>query len=148
VDPGDTTRSSTFPHFVTRSLADCRRVLIPKGTLVPASNTRNRWIRGFSRIFPARLTAPFISYRMLAPEIAQNKADLVALAALIEAGKVTPVIDRTYPLVQVPEAIRHFEQGHTRGHSPFRAGTHPREDRHHHVRRDGTVRSGSRIRRA
>jgi NADPH:quinone reductase-like Zn-dependent oxidoreductase len=104
-----------FPHFATRSLADCRRALTPKGTLVPASNTRNRWIGGFSRVMPARVMAPFVSHRIRAPEMAPDQADLVALTDLIESGKVTPLIDRTYPLVEVPEAIRYFEEGHTQG---------------------------------
>jgi NADPH:quinone reductase-like Zn-dependent oxidoreductase len=104
-----------IPHFATHSLADCRRVLTPKGTLVPSSNTRNRWVGGFGRVMMARVMAPFVSHRMRAPEMAPNQADLVALTQLIESGKVTPVIDRTYPLVEVPEAIRYFEEGHTRG---------------------------------
>ena len=41
--------------------------------------------------------------------------DLVVLKELIEAGKVTPVMDRTYPLSEVTEAIRHLEEGHARG---------------------------------
>jgi len=44
-----------------------------------------------------------------------RKEDLQTLKALIEAGKVTPVIDRTYPLRDVPEAIRSWERGHARG---------------------------------
>lgn len=104
-----------FPHFANHSLGDCRRALTPEGTLIPASNTRNRWIGGFSRVLPARLAAPFVSQRMLAPEMAPNRADLVALAELADSGKLTPVIDRTYPLADVAEAMRHFEQGHTRG---------------------------------
>jgi len=44
-----------------------------------------------------------------------NKEDLQYLKELIEAGKVTPVIDRTYPLREVPEAIRYLEEGHARG---------------------------------
>ena len=44
-----------------------------------------------------------------------NKADLVAAKELIEAGKLTPVIDRTYSLSEVPEAIRYLEEGHARG---------------------------------
>ncbi len=104
-----------FPRLASHSLTDLRRALTPKGTLIPASNTRNRWIGGFSRILPARLTAPFMPYRMRAPEMAPNQADLTALADLIESGKITPVIDRTYPLAEAPEAIRFFEQGHTRG---------------------------------
>ncbi len=45
----------------------------------------------------------------------ENNEDLVVLKELIEAGKVTPVIDRTYPLSEVPEAIRYLEEGHARG---------------------------------
>ena len=45
----------------------------------------------------------------------ERREDLLVLKELIEAGKVTPVIDRTYPLSEVPEAIRHLEEGHARG---------------------------------
>jgi NADPH:quinone reductase-like Zn-dependent oxidoreductase len=44
-----------------------------------------------------------------------KKEDLVVLKEIIEAGEVTPVIDRTYPLREVPEAIRYLEEGHARG---------------------------------
>jgi NADPH:quinone reductase-like Zn-dependent oxidoreductase len=44
-----------------------------------------------------------------------NKGDLPTLRELIEAGKITPVIDRTYSLSETPEAIRHLEEGHARG---------------------------------
>jgi len=103
------------PHLATHSLAGLRRALTPHGILIPASNTPNRWIGGFSRILPARLMAPFVPGRTRAPTMAPRPADLAALADLIASGKLTPVIDRTYPLAQVPEALRHFGQGHTRG---------------------------------
>jgi NADPH:quinone reductase-like Zn-dependent oxidoreductase len=103
------------PHYATHSLAEVRRALTPRGTLVPTSNTPNRWIGGFSRVIPGRLLAPFVSQRVRAPEMAPNQADLVALTELIEAGKLAPVIDRTYPLTKVSEAIRYLQQGHTRG---------------------------------
>jgi NADPH:quinone reductase-like Zn-dependent oxidoreductase len=45
----------------------------------------------------------------------QNHKDLIALTELIEAGKITPVIDRTYPLSEAPKAIQYLEQGHARG---------------------------------
>jgi NADPH:quinone reductase-like Zn-dependent oxidoreductase len=44
-----------------------------------------------------------------------DKGDLPTLRELIEAGKITPVIDRTYSLSETPEAIRHLEEGHARG---------------------------------
>lgn len=82
---------------------------------VQASNTRNRWLGGFSRVLPGRLLAPFVSQRISAPEMAPNSADLLALLEPIENGKLAPVIERTHPLDEVPEAIRHLQQGHTRG---------------------------------
>jgi NADPH:quinone reductase-like Zn-dependent oxidoreductase len=45
----------------------------------------------------------------------ENAADLLALAGLIASGKVTPVIHRTYPLSQAPDAIRYMQEGHARG---------------------------------
>ena len=45
----------------------------------------------------------------------ENHEDMIILKELIESGKLTPVIDRTYPLAEVPEAIRYLEEGHARG---------------------------------
>jgi NADPH:quinone reductase-like Zn-dependent oxidoreductase len=52
---------------------------------------------------------------MVSFTVKPNKADLHFLKELIEAGKLTPVIDTTYPLSEVPEAIRYLEGGHARG---------------------------------
>ena len=57
----------------------------------------------------------FVSQRLVVLETVENNADLMVLKELIEAGKVTPVIDRSYALPQVPDAIRHMEDGHTQG---------------------------------
>jgi len=59
--------------------------------------------------------APFVPQRIRSPHAAVNQHYLLALTELIESGKITPVIDRTYPLSEVPEAIRYFEQRHARG---------------------------------
>ena len=66
------------------------------------------------------LLAALVRARVLRQRVASfiakvNREDLVTLTELIEAGKVTPVIDRTYPLSAVPEAIRYMRQGHARG---------------------------------
>jgi NADPH:quinone reductase-like Zn-dependent oxidoreductase len=45
----------------------------------------------------------------------ENHEDLIVLKELIESGAVTPVIDRTYPLAEVPEAIRYLQEGHAQG---------------------------------
>ncbi len=100
---------------VDRSLSDCRRALTPEGTLVPIGGTAGRWIDGLGRVVKARVLSAFVRQR-LAPFLAHVKnEDLVVLKELIEAGKVTPVIDRTYPLSETPEAIRYLEEGHARG---------------------------------
>jgi len=57
----------------------------------------------------------FVGQKMTTFTAKENKEDLVVLKELIEAGKVTPVIDRTYALSEVPEAIRYLEEGHARG---------------------------------
>ena len=98
-----------------RSLSDCRRALTPKGTLVMVGGQGGRWLGGVDRSIKALFLSPF-SAQTLRPFIAtQDKEDLAALKELIEAGKVTPVIDRKYPLSEVPEAIRYLEGGHARG---------------------------------
>jgi NADPH:quinone reductase-like Zn-dependent oxidoreductase len=62
-----------------------------------------------------KLVAPFVSQRLVAVEGNGNEADLTTLAAMIEAGDVTPVIDRVYPLEEAPDALRYVEAGHPKG---------------------------------
>jgi len=99
-----------------RSLSHLRRGLAPRGTLVIVGGEGGgRWFGGIDRQLRAQMLSPFVSQK-LGTFIAQQKgADLVVLKELIEAGKVVPVIDTTYPLSEVPEAIRHLEEGHARG---------------------------------
>jgi hypothetical protein len=99
--PGASTSPSTSPYRHSLAGGHAPRAA-PRGTPGPSSITRNRWIRGFSRILPARLMAPFVRCRIRAPETAPDQADLAALPGLTESGRGTPVIDRTYPLAQVP----------------------------------------------
>jgi len=98
------------------SPSDCRRALTPKGTLVLISgDSDDRWIGPVDRLIKARLLSPLVSQRMVNFTVTPSTEDLESLRELIEAGKVTPVIDRTYPLSEVPEAIRYLEEGHARG---------------------------------
>jgi NADPH:quinone reductase-like Zn-dependent oxidoreductase len=100
----------------TRSPADCRRALTPKGTLLLSSGESDgRWIGPMDRILKALVLAPFVGQRLSSFLAKSTREDLQVLKALIEAGKVSPVVDRTYPLNQVPEAIRSLEEGHARG---------------------------------
>jgi NADPH:quinone reductase-like Zn-dependent oxidoreductase len=61
------------------------------------------------------LVSPFVSQTMVPLLAHQSRDDLAVLRELLEAGKVTPVIDRTYPLSEVPEAIGYLEEGHASG---------------------------------
>ena len=99
-----------------RSLSDCRRTLTPTGTLVVAGGPDNgRWLGPIAEILKVVVVSRFVSQTML-PFLARlNQADLIVLQGLLASGKVTPVIDRSYPLREVPAAIRYLEQGHARG---------------------------------
>jgi NADPH:quinone reductase-like Zn-dependent oxidoreductase len=98
-----------------RSLSDCRRVLAPEGTFVLIGGSAGRWIDGLGRVVKARVLSAFVRQRLAQFTAQVTNEDMVVLKELIEAGKVTPVIDRTYPLSETPEAIRYLEEGHARG---------------------------------
>ena len=100
-----------------RPLSQLRRALTPKGTLViVGGDGGGNWTGGFFRgMLRAPIVSLFVGQRLrgLATKIKQE--DLVALAELVEAGTVTPVIDRTYPLIEAPDAIRYLAEGHAAG---------------------------------
>ena len=68
-----------------------------------------------ARPLKALLLSPFMSQKMGMMMAELNKKDLNVLGDLMQSGKVKPVIDRTYPLSQIADAIRYLEQGHARG---------------------------------
>jgi NADPH:quinone reductase-like Zn-dependent oxidoreductase len=100
-----------------RPLRHLRRALTPKGTLVVVGGDGGgRWTGGFFRgILRGPLLSSFVGQRLrgLATKIQQD--DLRVLAELIEEGKVTPVVGRTYPLIEAADAVRELERGHVRG---------------------------------
>ena len=99
-----------------RSLSHLRRALTPDGTLVLLGGEGGgRWIGGMDRQVRALAISPFVSQKLRMFVAREHYADLQVLTELIEAGKITPVIDRTYPLSEAPEAIRYMEEGHARG---------------------------------
>lgn len=96
------------------SLAALRRLLRPGGTLVPVgSEGGSRWVGGRSWIQATLLSRFVHSLRPLSTK--PNQADLRLLSELIEADKITPIIDRTYPLSEVPEAMTYLTEGHALG---------------------------------
>jgi NADPH:quinone reductase-like Zn-dependent oxidoreductase len=99
-----------------RSVSHLRRALAPKGTLVIVGGEGGgRWFGGINRQLGAQLRSMFVGQRLGTFIAKQNGEDLLALKELIEAGKVTPIIGTTFPLQEVPEAIRHLTEGHARG---------------------------------
>jgi NADPH:quinone reductase-like Zn-dependent oxidoreductase len=74
-----------------------------------------RWMGGFLRNLRAPLVSRFIGQRLRMLSSKPNQDDLQVLAELIEAGKLRPLVGRTYPLGEVPEAMRALEAGKTRG---------------------------------
>jgi NADPH:quinone reductase-like Zn-dependent oxidoreductase len=100
----------------THSLLEYKRVLNPNGILVNigATSTGN-WFGWFATPIEGLMLSPFMSqkFSMMLAEL--NKDDLVTLGALMQSGKVTPVIDRRYRLSETPEALRYLEKGHARG---------------------------------
>src|SRR5256885_1975598 len=100
----------------THSLLEYRRVLNPKGIFVMiGSTTPGNWFGFLATPIEALMLSPFMSQKfgMILAEL--NKDDLATLGTLMQSGKVTPVIDRTYKLSEVPAALRYLEGGHARG---------------------------------
>jgi NADPH:quinone reductase-like Zn-dependent oxidoreductase len=100
----------------THSLWDYRRVLNPDGALVMVGALdKGPWLGPMWGSLKALLVSPFVSQKFIFFLADLDQTDLGALRDLMEAGKVTPVIDRTFALSEVPAAIGYLEQGHARG---------------------------------
>jgi len=104
----------------THSLSDYRRALNPHGSLViVGSLDKGRWLGALTGTINvwlySQLYSPFVSQKLTFIFAELNPDDLGVLRDMMQAGKITPVIDRRYPLGEVPEAIRYLEQGHARG---------------------------------
>jgi NADPH:quinone reductase-like Zn-dependent oxidoreductase len=100
-----------------RSLSDLRRVLAPNGTLVLVGGEGGDPVvgSGLWRMLGAALLSPFISQRLRPLTATTRAADLQVVSDLLETGKLTPVIDRSYPLSGVAEAFRYFESRRASG---------------------------------
>jgi NADPH:quinone reductase-like Zn-dependent oxidoreductase len=98
-----------------RSLTDLRRALTPKGTLVLVGGSGGKWFMGTGRTLGAVVLSLFVGQRLRSFFSKPKRADLVVLKELIEAGKVTPLIDRAFPLSETAEAIRYVGERSTQG---------------------------------
>ncbi len=98
------------------SFSACRRALNPRGIYIAVGGPSGRWMIGFlARVITALVFSRFVSQKLSMILMRPSKEDLTIMRELMEAGKVTPVIDRRYGLSEVPEAIRYLEEGHARG---------------------------------
>jgi NADPH:quinone reductase-like Zn-dependent oxidoreductase len=100
-----------------RPLSELRRALTPKGTLViVGGDGGGPWTGGFFRgVLRAPVLSLFVGQRLRGFNAKVNQERLRTLGELIEAGTVTPVIDRTYPLAEAADAVRYLAEGHPRG---------------------------------
>lgn len=100
----------------TAPASECRRALLPEGTLLLSSGeSSGRWIGPISRMLAAVALNPFVGQTLKALIAKPNRDDLARLRELIEDGAVRPAVERTCELAEVPEAIAQLETGHTRG---------------------------------
>ena len=115
----DFTRGGEYDLIVdlvgNRSLRHLRRALTPKGTIVFVGGGGGRLLGPMALPLRGLALSRFVSQRLVLLLAALRREDLVVLTELIEAGKLVPVIDRTFQLSEAPEAIRYLEAGHARG---------------------------------
>ena len=98
-----------------RSVSHLRRALTREGILVIVGGSGGRWLMGSGRSLRATMSSPFVSQTLRTFISTPNQDDLIVLKGLIESGDVTTVVDRTYPLDQVPDAMRYLGERHTQG---------------------------------
>ena len=98
-----------------RRLSTMRRALTPSGRVVMVAPQPGQWIGPVTRLAGAVITTRLGARPARAFLASVSRDDLNVLKDLIEAGKITPVIDRSYPFEQIPEAIRYVEAGRVRG---------------------------------
>jgi NADPH:quinone reductase-like Zn-dependent oxidoreductase len=99
-----------FDNVGNRAFSDLRRALTPQGRILPNSGHG-----GMTYVLKAFLLAPLMRQQEKPLTTTPNGKDLAALAEMIEAGKITPVIDRTYPFAEIPAALGYAAEGHVRG---------------------------------
>ena len=89
--------------------------MAPDGKLVIIGGSKGNWLGPLMRPVNAFLLSPFVSQEFILILAKLDGDDLAILGELMQTGKVTPVIDRSYTLSEVPDAVRYSEEGHARG---------------------------------
>ena len=101
-----------------RTLSECKSVLTPKGKYVLIGGggaSEQGLLGGLGKALWAMLFSKFVNQQMGMMMADPSQKDLTILADMMQSGKLKPVIDRTYKLAEVPQAIQYLEQGHARG---------------------------------
>jgi NADPH:quinone reductase-like Zn-dependent oxidoreductase len=105
-----------FDNAASRPLSATRRLLRRGGMLIPNHGAlSSRWLASLPRLLHAVMVFPFLPQRLGLFVSKVTTEDLEALAGMVEKGDVTPVIDRTYGLGDVPDAMAYVGEGHARG---------------------------------
>ena len=103
-----------FDVAATRSLRDCLRLLVPKGTLIMAGAPKDGLASVLGRLVASRAVRPFVTQSIPSFLARIRHDDLVMLQELVESGKIRAVIDREFALADVPNAIRYVKAGQGR----------------------------------
>jgi NADPH:quinone reductase-like Zn-dependent oxidoreductase len=105
-------------NVANHSLSECRKVLTPNGIYVMIGGggaSEQGFLGAIGNVMKAGLYSRFVKQKMGFMMAQPSTADLTLLAGMVESGKLKTVIDRTYKLAEVPEAVRYVEEGHARG---------------------------------
>jgi NADPH:quinone reductase-like Zn-dependent oxidoreductase len=102
------------------TFSECRRALTPAGRYVLIGHddygrATGAWMGSLPRFLKLMALSPFIGQLAMSPSPPETKAHLDVLKELLEAGKLTPIVDRTFPLSEVPDAIRYLQEGRAKG---------------------------------
>lgn len=112
---GDTQYDLIIDNVGNHSLSANRRVLSPNGRYVMIGGPKGEWIKPVDRAVAVTIYSLFVHQPMSMMVARPSKDDLALLAELMQQGRVTPVIDKTYELSEAAEAMRHLETGRARG---------------------------------
>lgn len=98
------------------SLRALRRTIAPRGTLAAVGGSQHGGFLGPGSVgIRGALLSPFVRQRLISVSDKPNAPDIETLAAMVDAGDIAPVVDRIYPLAEVPDAMHHLEDGHPKG---------------------------------
>jgi NADPH:quinone reductase-like Zn-dependent oxidoreductase len=104
-----------FDNAGNRPWSETSRVLAPGGINVTITGPKHRWLGPVRNLLMRKLMSTLGGKRMTWFTAQVKQADLEFLTGLLEAGVIVPVIEKTYPLEGVPDALRHLGEGHARG---------------------------------